>query len=342
MNRIVAAIASQRWLITPEGMRRIVAQLPEPAVAGQFIGDLFAARPEAASQRTRPTRAGAVAVVAIRGPIVRYDSWFTMLFGGTSVEWLGQQFRELAADESVSAILMDVDSPGGTIDGLPELAAVIRAAREAKPIGAISNPLNCSACYWLTAQADEIVSTPEGITGSVGVYTEHWDFSAMLEAEGLGHEFIQFGQFKTEGNEFEPLTDDAREHIQSFVNDGGALFLADVAKGRGITVGQVRADYGEGRWFTAKDAKAKGLIDRIGSFADAIGRASSGKIARRAVAPETTLTAEEDAARLAAAEAGLTADEAVTTFDFERERRERTGKRPVSSAPDSAGAFLGK
>lgn len=318
-NEMVAAIASQRWLITRDGMARIVSQLPAPGLAGPFAGDLFAARPEAAAARSRPSRAGSVAVVSIRGPIVRYDSWFTMLFGGTSVEWLGQQVRELAGDEAVGSILLDVDSPGGTISGLPELAAIIRAARDAKPVMTLTNDLNCSAAYWVSSQADEIVSVPEGLTGSVGMYMEHWDYSAMLAEEGIGHEFVQAGRFKTEGHQFAPLSDEAREHIQGVVNDGYALFLADVAKGRGVTVKQVREGYGEGRFFAARDALAMGLVDRVGSFADAVNRAATGKIARRAAVeiPERDGQLE--------AEAALAEAEAINRYLFERERRERLG-----------------
>jgi signal peptide peptidase SppA len=335
MNRpdVIAAIASQRWMITAEGMQRILAQLPE-LDAGQFIGDLFAARPEAAASRSRPARSGSVAIVSIRGPIVRYDSWFTMLFGGTSVEWLGQQIREAAADEAVGSILLDVDSPGGTISGLPELAATIRAAREVKPVSAITNDYNCSAAYWLSAQADEISSTIEGLTGSVGVYTEHWDLSGMLALEGIGHEYIQAGRFKTEGNEFEPLAEEARTHFQGIVDDGYGLFVSEVAKGRGVTVAQVKSDYGEGRYFVAKDAKAKGLIDRIGSFADAVNRAATGKVSRRAMAPveeiERTATADPVVAEPPIIDA--------SAFEFEREQRRRKGL--VTSARTSAGALV--
>jgi len=325
-NAVAHAIASVRWMITPDGMRRILTQIPD-----RIEGDLFAFRPEAAAARTRPPRSGSVAVVQVRGPIVRYDSWFTMIFGGTSVEWLGQQVRELASDESVGSILLDVDSPGGTVSGLPELAAILRQAREAKPLIAITNDLNCSAAYWLAAQADEIVSTPEGLTGSVGVYMAHEDLSAMYADFGIKVTFIQAGKYKTEGNEAEPLSDEAREHFQGLIDDAYALFLADVATGRGVTVGQVRDGYGEGRAFAAKDAKAKGMVDRIGTFADAVGRAASGKVARRA------LDASDAAQRFAEAIEGGRIPESDPALDshedpafaFERERRQRAGLRPV-------------
>lgn len=318
---LVHALASQRWMITADGMRRIMAQLPSrDLIATQFAGDLFAARPEAIAARSRPARSGSVGVISVRGPIVRYDSWFTMIFGGTSVEWLLAQVRELASDESVGSILFDVDSPGGAISGLPELAATIRAARQAKPVSSVTNDFNASAAYWISAQADEISSTPEGLTGSVGIYTEHWDFSGMMAEAGIAHEFIQAGKFKTEGNQFEPLSDDARAHIQGLVDDGYALFLADVAAGRGVTVAKVRAEYGEGRVFAARDAKTNGLIDRVGSFADAVSRAATGKVSRRSArvvdAGISDPVALDDA-------------QVEQLFAFERERRERQGHRPA-------------
>jgi signal peptide peptidase SppA len=354
MNTILTALASKRWLITEDGMRQILGHLPD-RLPDAMVGDLFSFRLEAAEtaaaiRAAKPARSGAVGIVSIRGPIVRHESWFTMLFGGTSVEWLMATVRELAADESVASILLDVDSPGGTISGLPEAAAVLRAAREVKPVLAITNDLNCSAAYWLSSQADEMMSTPEGLTGSVGVYTEHFDLSQLYADAGISHEYIQAGKFKTEGNEFEPLGDDARAHIQGIVDDGYGLFLADVAKGRGITAQAVKSSYGEGRVMVARDAKTAGLIDRIGTLSDAYNRAGSGKVTRRAVADPSRQAGATAAGAIRDKDLNITVaftaasavgpesdDEPVDTFAFERERRQRG---LVTSSKSSAGAFV--
>lgn len=232
--------------------------------------EMYAAR-AAANQRQ-----GSIAVVPVLGPITKRDTLLTMIFGGTSTNRLVSILDTLRADPSVSAVVLNVDSPGGTISGLPEAAAAIRRLRDEKPVIAISNDLAASAAYWLASQADEIVGTPESLTGSVGVYLMHADVSGMLAQAGIDVTFIASSPEKVEGNPYEPLTDGARAHLQGIVDSSYDLFTKDVAAGRGITQSKVKRDYGEGRVLTAAAALEAGIIDRIGTYADAISIAASG------------------------------------------------------------------
>ncbi len=248
-----------------------------------IIEAMYAAREAAA----HGGRKGSVAVVSVFGPISKRDTMMTQVFGGTSTNRLSAQVQRLAADKSVSHVILNVDSPGGTVSGLPELAADIRALAQVKPVTAISNDLNASAAYWLSSQATTIVATPESLTGSIGVFTAPEDLSELLAAEGVKVEFISSTPEKVEGNPFEPLSDDARDHMQALVDSAMDLFVADVSKGRGVSEATVRSDFGKGRVLDAKSAKRAGLVDRIGTFTDTVARVSG----RRAEAG-VTLTAE--------------------------------------------------
>jgi signal peptide peptidase SppA len=173
--------------------------------------------------------------------------------------------------------VLHVDSPGGSVAGLPEAADAIRHARGAKPIVAQVDTLAASAAYWLAAQADEIVVTPSSEVGSIGVFTAHFDFSKMLDTVGLKVTWIFAGRYKVEGNPAEPLQEDARVHLQSHVDHYYGMFVSAVAKGRGVGVEQVRKAWGEGRTVTAQDAVDRGMADSVGTLEETIRRVGRGK-----------------------------------------------------------------
>lgn len=244
--------------------------------------DLFADAPVADidamyAARGDSRQGNGVAVLPIIGPVSKRDTMMTMLFGGTSTNRLIAQMRTLAADDSVSTVILNVDSPGGTISGVPEAAAEVRRLRESKRVIAISNDLMASAAFWIASQADEIHATPESLTGSVGVFAAHVDVSEALGKEGVKVTLISSSPEKVEGNEFAPLDDDARDHMQSLVDSAMDLFVADVAKGRGVTPATVRSGFGKGRVLDAKGAKTAGLVDRIGTFSDVLARPPRGR-----------------------------------------------------------------
>jgi signal peptide peptidase SppA len=221
-------------------------------------------------------------VVNLTGFITQKSSLLSLLFGGTSAEWFASTVAAAMADPEVGAVVMNVDSPGGSVFGMTEAAAVIRAARGKKPLMAIANPLAASGGYYLASQADEVVMAPSALVGSIGVKVVHVDESEALKQAGLSVTEITYGRRKVEESSARPLTDDARAAIQGRVDYYGRLFEADVAKGRRVSVATVRDKYGEGAMFTANDAKARGLVDRIGTLDEVLGELAVGK--RRRVA----------------------------------------------------------
>ena len=188
-------------------------------------------------------------------------------------------FRSALADPDIGSIIIDIDSPGGQVDGLTEAAAEIRAGREQKPVITVASTA-ASAAYWLGSQASEFVVTPSGWVGSIGVRSAHEDMSGYYEQKGIKVTEISAGKYKTEGSPFGPLTEETRAYFQGIVDGHNAMFLADIAKGRNVPIETVRSGYGEGRMLLAKDAKKAGMVDRIDTLDGVIRR----ELARPAVA----------------------------------------------------------
>lgn len=233
------------------------------------IGLLHPGEPLSAATRGRRD-ASVVAVLGVYGMITKRADMFSDMSGGTSIERLTRRFREALADPAVSGIVMDVDSPGGGTYGLQEFGNEIRSGRGQKPIVAVANSLMASAAYWIGSQAEEILVSPSSETGSIGVYGAHEDFSAMLEKEGVKVTLLSYGENKTLANPYEPLSDDGRDALQKRVDEMGAMFDRAVAKGRSVSVDDVRSSFGQGLVFGAKEAVERGLADRLGTLEDAI------------------------------------------------------------------------
>lgn len=254
------------WGLRPETLA-VISKL----AAGDVTVEQVQAEHQAAVRGAQVT--GGVAVLPLRGLITPRPSFLSLLFGGGGgLQSFRQSFHDALNSDDISAILIDIDSPGGLTDLVPETAAEIRAARGTKPIVAIANTMAASAAYWIAAQADELVVSPSGEVGSIGVFMAHEDWSKFDDDLGVKTTLISAGKYKTEGNPYEPLTDEARGAFQETVDDLYAMFAADVAKGRGVTAAAVKAGYGEGRMALAQRAIAADMADRIDTFEGTVAR----------------------------------------------------------------------
>lgn len=274
------------WAIIPEVLAGLASMKPRAFDLAEFEIEFEASMEadELEAQRRKRSELhskGDVAVIPLKGVLRPQVSLLALLFGmGSGLNRFRDNLTQAAADDDIGAIIMDVDSPGGLTDQIPETAALIRGAREKKPVIAVANTLAASAAYWLASQADEVVVTPSGEVGSIGVYMEHADISASLEAQGIKPTLISAGKYKIEGNPYEALDDDALEFMQQGVDDMYDLFVSDVARGRDASVTEVRNGYGEGRVLTAKRAVSAKLADRIDTLDATISRVA-GKPGRR-------------------------------------------------------------
>lgn len=269
------------WGVRPDVLEAL-ASFRENAVSATEVRERLGIHPEAATQ-ARQTSGGSVAVIPLQGLITPRPAGLLAILlglGGGGLEAFRESFREALSDNDVSSILLVVNSPGGLIDLVPETAAEIRAARGTKPIVAIANTEAASAAYWIASQADELVVTPSGQVGSIGVFVRHEEDSKLAERIGITTTLIRAGKYKAEANPFEPLSDEAKEHIQETVDDLYGMFVADVAAGRSAKPADVKGGFGEGRMVLAKDAVAEGMADRVATFEETIasmtGEASTG------------------------------------------------------------------
>lgn len=271
-SHIRRALAGKLWFMHEQKMNEILAfleiKLSGGSSSAETIAAIRAANEISAARAANVSKSGggAVAVIPVYGMIMHRPSMDLSGPGGASCEGLTQQLRQAVNDPNVSAIVLDVDSPGGDVDGVDELATEIFNARKQKKITAVSNCLCASAAYYLASQATEMVVSPSSLTGSIGVYTTHEDDSVALENVGVKLTLIKFGENKAEGNNIEPLSDSALAHLQEMVNTFGGMFEKAVARGRKVSQDEVHKKFGQGRVFDAKTAVRLGMADRVGTL----------------------------------------------------------------------------
>lgn len=210
-----------------------------------------------------------VAVVAIDGPIMRKpDVIDRLLFGAVASDEIGAALREAGERADVKAVFLDIDSPGGTVAGTPELAAAVASLDKTKPVYAFTSGLMCSAAYWIASQARAIYATPSAQVGSIGVVQAVVDDSAALAAEGIKVEVFAAGKYKAIGAPGTSLTDEQRSLIQANIAETAAEFRAAVlARGRAIP-----HDAMEGQAFSGRNAQRMNLAGMVPDRAEAMRR----------------------------------------------------------------------
>ena len=210
-----------------------------------------------------------IGVVAIDGPILRRPDLFArVLMGATSSEEIGNALRQAGERPDIKAVFLDIDSPGGTVAGTPELAEAVATLNARKPVYAFSSGLMCSAAYWVASQARAIYATPSAQVGSIGVVQAVIDHSAAIEKAGIKVEVFSVGKYKAMGAPGTPLTDDQRELISSNLAEiAGEFHTAVLAKGRAIP-----AEAMEGQTFSGRQAKRHNLAGMVPDRAEAMRR----------------------------------------------------------------------
>lgn len=275
---ILSRVANTPWAIQEERLQDIVSVLAFQAGGGKLSREEIMAVVGERQARTGGDveQGGFVALIGLRGIISHRIEQVQDISGpgGTSVEGFRKSLRAALGDERVKAIVIDVDSPGGSVDGVPETARELRESRGKKPIIAVANTLAASAAFFIAAQADEISITESGSIGSVGVFAAHEDISQALEMKGVKMTLISAGTHKVEGNPFQPLSKEARAHLQARVDEAFNQFVSAVADGRGVSTEHVLERFGQGRTFGAEEAIERGMADRIETLEQAIARVS--------------------------------------------------------------------
>lgn len=261
-------------MILPEKMDVLLAFLEARINSRDFPYDVVnVPSPESRAATKFKNVNGDIAIMELTGTIAQRMGIMEAASGGTSTEAFGIKFDELANDPKIKAIVMDVDSPGGSAFGLEELSTKIRQARKpGRPIIAIANSLMASAAYYIASAADEIVATPGGQVGSIGTILVHTDISKTNEMIGIKKTIIKAPLNKGESNPFEPLSEGDAVALQNTVDQYYDMFVSAVATNRSISKATVKTDFGQGRLLTTRDALAAGMIDRIGTLESVVSR----------------------------------------------------------------------
>jgi signal peptide peptidase SppA len=269
LSRVASLVFATPWAMR-EDYVEIVSEVVERHVAG---GTLPAFEPEAAADparaggKTRPVEVvNGVAIVPVVGVLARRVSVFAEMSGATSLQAIAAQFNSAIADPNVVAVALHIDSPGGQALGIPEMAdAIFNARSSAKPVVALFDGLGASAAYWLGSQADQVFATRGASVGSIGVIARLQDSSRAEKNAGIDSLVIRSGKNKAIG--VGPVSDDQAKVLQASVERLFATFVADVERGRGITLSE---DAKTGKEFFASDAVAAGLVDGIKTLAQIV------------------------------------------------------------------------
>jgi signal peptide peptidase SppA len=208
-----------------------------------------------------------IAVIEISGVLIHRGSWIGQSSGQTSYEGIAAQIEAAAKDPSVRGLALEIDSFGGEVAGVFDLADQIRAVRATKPVWAFVAEHAFSAGYALASQADRILLPRTGTVGSIGVVVMHADLSGQLDQDGVRVTLIHSGQHKVDGNPYEPLPEAVRDDIQREIDVLRFLFAETVAAGRAGRLSQEAALATEAATFRGTDAVAAGLVDEVTDLA---------------------------------------------------------------------------
>jgi signal peptide peptidase SppA len=297
-TRIMRTMAAEPWALLPETLETMCGLIEArangaPSFTTEEIRAHMGAR--AAAGGVTLQGGGAVAVVPLVGVLANKMNMMTNLSGGTSLDQFRNQFRRALADATVKAIVIAIDSPGGSVVGCDETWTEIFNARGVKPIVASVDAMMASAALWIGSACDAIEITPSGVAGSLGVFVVHTDASEAEAKAGIKVTYVasEISPFKTEANPDEPLSDSARAYRQSRVNEVADLFLKQVAKGRGIPAATAQKNFGGGRAMSAQAALAAKMVDRIATFEETVSRLMGSNAKNRATAMGATAASAE-------------------------------------------------
>ncbi len=252
--------------------------------------------PLASGRKAYPVTPEGIAVITISGTLVKKASWMDAESGLQSYETLRTMIADARDDPGIRGVLLDVDSPGGEVGGLFDLADEVYAVREQKPCYAIANDEAFSAAYALASSAQRLFVTRTGGVGSIGVIAVHMDQSGFDEKMGRKYTAVYAGARKNDFSTHHALSDDARANLQEEIDRLYEMFVASVARSRGLAPAFIRKTDAGLYW--GEKAISAGLADQVGSFDDALAAVTqasrTSRQARATASAEAQITEKED------------------------------------------------
>jgi capsid assembly protease len=273
-ERVIAAIDSEPWLITEEGLAKIreIASRENLIITADDLVKIEERREALAAKKAAKmdgaeavNKRDGVAIIDVNGPISRYMDMFTSISGGTSTETLATDFNLAMDDPSVSSVLFHFDSPGGEAKGINEFANMIAGRRGEKPIAGYISGNAGSAAYWIAAAVDPglLGIDATGFAGSVGAVVSLRKDKPSEKDRSVTFEFISKQSPK---KRLDPETEAGRSDLQRRADALGGAFVDGVAALRGITPDKVLSDFGGGSMLMGQEAVDAGLVDQVTSM----------------------------------------------------------------------------
>lgn len=269
-GHVLAAIRSQPWAILPGYLEAIEAValrvLDDPAVlavkddghADRHLSAVAAMGQRAPATRKAMLRDG-VGMLPVMGPVFPRANIMTEYSGACSLDVAAADLRALQASPEVRNILMVIDSPGGAVAQVNDFARMVAAST--KPVSVHITGMCCSAAYWIgSAAAGGMSMDPTGVAGSIGVMIST---SYQVEPDANGYLDLDIASSNAPNKRPDMSTEEGQAQVRQMLNGIEAVFIASVARGRGVTEARVRSDFGAGGILTGQAALDAGMVDRI-------------------------------------------------------------------------------
>lgn len=255
--RIWNRLAGEPWAITETALHTIL----EIAARENESPQAVAARLGRNLQNTYSvTERDGVAIIPVTGPLFRYANLFTMISGASSYELIARDFTAALENSQIKAIILDIDSPGGEVNGVSELSNMVYAARGKKPVVAYASGDAASGAYWIASAADEIVVSETSALGSIGVVGMYQGKS------GKSAEAVEIVSSQSPHKRLDPTSDEGRNRLQTRIDSMADVFIGTIARNRDVSAENVQTHYGGGDVMIGAKAVSAGLADRIGSL----------------------------------------------------------------------------
>ncbi len=216
---------------------------------------------------TLPRDSNKVAVIYVQGTMITGN--LPGGFGYATSEEISKSIQDAADDKNVKAIVLRINSPGGTPAAAQEIVSEVKKAQEHKPVVVSMGDVAASAAYYISAPADHIIANPDTMTGSIGVIWVFENSSEYFDEEGVEFYVAKSGDFKDMGANWRGLSDAEKQYSEEVVLEAYGRFIDEIASGRGLNRSDVK-DMADGRIYTGSMAVELGLVDETGNLYDAI------------------------------------------------------------------------
>lgn len=340
--RVLDALLTQQWAIQEDHLRAMVEVVNRDH--GPALEALASRRDKPLDNTHRTTVRDGVAIVPVVGPLFRYANLFTMLSGASSLGTIATDFQAALDDRTVRAILLNVDSPGGEVNGIAEMASMVMAARGRKKIAAHIGHSGASGAYWIASAAELVTAAPTALVGSVGAVMTIRDTRKVDEARGI--RTIEIVSSQSPDKRVDPATDAGVAKLQAVVDRIAEEFVSAVANQRGVTTEKVLADFGKGGLLVGADAARAGMVDGVSTFesvlASLIAETTGGGDQRRSFfTMERKMTEITTVAALRAAYPNLVAQIETDAAASARAEGEKAGRIAGIAEGETAGKTAG-